>query len=40
MNNVIKLFGVKENNVMSTNPFVLLATHFAYYPLRITSHYM
>ena len=30
-----KLFRIKENNVTSTNPFLLLATHFAYYPVRI-----
>ena len=29
------LFGIKENNVISTNPFVLLLMHFAYYPVRI-----
>ena len=28
-------FGVKEKNVILTNPFVLLATRFAYYPARI-----
>ena len=31
----IFLFGVKGNNVIWTNPFVLLATRFAYYPARI-----
>ena len=31
----LKVFGVKENNVILTNPFVLLATRFAYYPVRI-----
>ena len=35
LNSLPKLFGVKENNVISTNPFVLLATRFAYYPVRI-----
>ena len=29
------LFGIKENNVISTNPFVLLLMHFAYDPVRI-----
>ena len=27
--------GIKENNVISTNPFVFLVMHFAYYPVRI-----
>ena len=31
----LNLIGIKENNVISTNPFVLLATRFAYYPVRI-----
>ena len=26
---------LEENNVISTNPFVLLATRFAYYSVRI-----
>ena len=30
-------FGVKENNVILTNPFVLLATRFAYFSVRILS---
>ena len=30
-------FGVKENNVISTNPFVLLATRFAYFSVHILS---
>ena len=29
------LFGIKVNNVISTNSFVLLAKSFAYYPVRI-----
>ena len=29
------LFGIKKNNVILTNAFVLLLTHFAYYPVRI-----
>ena len=33
--NVIKILGIKENNVMLTNPFVLLAIGVAYYPVRI-----
>ena len=35
MNNVIKLIGIKENNVISTNPFVLLVTRFAYCSVHI-----
>ena len=31
----VRVFGIKENNVISTNPFVLLVTRFAYYPVRI-----
>ena len=29
------LIGVKENNVVSTNPFVLLVTLFTYHPARV-----
>ena len=32
---VIIQFWTEENNVISTNPFVLLATRSAYYPVRI-----
>ena len=31
----IKIFGVRENNFISTNPFVLSATRISYYPVRI-----
>ena len=32
---IFQVFGIKENNVMSTNPFVLLVTRIAYYHVRI-----
>ena len=32
---IFQVFGIKENNVISTNPFVLLATRFVYYHVRI-----
>ena len=31
----ILLVGIKENNVISTNPFVLLVLRFTYYPVPI-----
>ena len=30
-----KLFGTKENSVISANPCVLLTRHFTYYPVHI-----
>ena len=32
---ICKLIEIKQNNVISTNPFDLLAARFAYYPVRI-----
>ena len=32
---IFQVFGIKESNVKSTNPFVLLATRFVYYHVRI-----
>ena len=32
---IFQVFGIKESNVISTNPFVLLATRFVYYHVRI-----
>ena len=32
---ICKLIEIKQSNVISTNPFDLLAARFAYYPVRI-----